>query len=108
MTKYKNDINSILKSDLYSEVFEKKGVKFLRIRRTKDFSPLRTVEVEIRTEHIWTKTDTLFRLSNQYFGSYDNWWIIALVNRKPTDGHFSIGDVVLIPTDTSLIKEAMT
>tara|TARA_R100001510_G_C7546176_1_gene131739 strand:- start:298 stop:624 length:327 start_codon:yes stop_codon:yes gene_type:complete len=107
MPRFENDENAILASEIYSEVFEKKGVKFLRIRRTKDFSQLRGVEVEVATEHIWTKTDTLFRLANNYFGSYENWWVIALVNKKPTDGHFSIGDVVYIPKNASLIKEAM-
>ena len=107
MPSYTDDRNAILDSDIYSGIFERKGVKFLEIRRTKDFTSLRRVEVEVVDEHIWTKTDSLYKLSNRYFGSYDNWWVIALVNKKPTDGHYSIGDVVYIPSDVNLIKEAL-
>lgn len=107
MPNYINDKDAILTADIYSEMFEKKGVKYLRIRRTKDFTPLRGVEVEIRGEHLWTQSDSLFKLANKYFGSYDDWWVLALVNKKPTDAHFSIGDVVYIPADTTIIKEAM-
>ncbi len=107
MPTYSNNKNAILRSDLYSEIFEKKGVKFLRIRRTTDLSPLRNLEVEVASEHIWTKTDSLYKLANKYLGSYDNWWIIALVNKKPTDAHYSIGDVIYIPSDVNLIKEVL-
>tara|TARA_B100000287_G_C20093023_1_gene567218 strand:+ start:118 stop:447 length:330 start_codon:yes stop_codon:yes gene_type:complete len=106
MPSYINDANAILNSDIYSEVFERKGVKYLRIRRTKDFSSLRGVEVEIAGEHVWTNTDSLFRLANEFLGSYDNWWVLALINKKPTDAHFTVGDIVFIPSDVSRIKEA--
>ena len=38
-------------------------------------------------EHVWTKTDKLHHLSRRYYGTNDYWWIIGLVNDKPTDGH---------------------
>jgi hypothetical protein len=107
MPSYTNDKNAILSADIYSEVFERRGVKFLNIRRTKDFSVLRTVQVEVASEHIWTKTDSLHKLANKYFGSYDSWWVIAIVNKKPTDAHYSIGDIVYIPSEINVVKEAL-
>ena len=55
------------------------------------------------TKHTWSMGDRLFKLSYTYYGTYDLWWVIALWNGKPTDAHYSYGDVVEIPVDPSLI-----
>ena len=107
MPKYYNDKNAILSNDLYFDVFEKKGVKFLRIRRTQDFLKLKGLEIAIAGEKIWSYGDTLFKLSYEYYGTYDFWWCIALVNNKPTDAHYSIGDIVLVPQSPQTIAESM-
>ena len=104
MPKFKNDQEGILSSDLYSEVFERKGRKFLKIRRTKDLSVIRGIEIEVSTEHIWSYGDSLHKLSNKFYGTNENWWIIGLLNKKPTDGHYKIGDIVYIPRDINKIK----
>jgi len=96
MPKYFNDQTAILRDDLYKEVFDKKGVKHLRIRRTSDFSNFQNLELEIMAEHIWSYGDSLFKLSNKYYGSYNFWWTISIVNAKPTDAHFKVGDITYI------------
>ena len=107
MPKYPNETTGILDEQSYSHVFERKGVKFLRIRRTKDLSPLQNLEVEIMAEHVWAKTDRLHRLSMKYYNGPNFWWVIGLVNKKPTDGHYSIGDVVYIPARPQIVKESL-
>jgi len=107
MPKFLDDKIAILNSDSYKEVFEKRGLKFIRIRRTKNFSKLVGVDFEVRNEHIWTTSDSLFKLSNRYFGNYDFWWTISMINGKPTDAHYSIGDIVYIPKNPSKIVELM-
>ena len=107
MPKFLNDKKATLNNSSYFDVFERKGVKFLRIRRTKDFSPLVGIEFEILKEHIWTKTDSLIKLSNKYYRNSENWWTIAILNGKPTDAHYSIGDVVYIPQNPTQIIESM-
>ena len=104
---FKNDASALLDSDLYSDVFERKGVKFLKIRRTKDFSPLSDVELEVMEEHIWTRTDTLLKLSYKYYNTSEYWWALGILNAKPTDAHFRVGDVVMIPKNPSVISERM-
>ncbi len=104
---FKNTTDGILNSDLYSEVFERKGVKFLKIRRTKDLSTVRDVEVEVSAEHVWSQGDSLYKLSLRFFGSIENWWVIGLVNKKPTDAHYKIGDIVYIPSEVNRIKGAL-
>lgn len=107
MPVYKNDAKALLDNDLYSEVFERKGVKFLKIRRTKDFTPLSGLELEVLEEHIWTKTDNLLKLSYKYYNTTEFWWAIGILNAKPTDAHFSIGDIVMIPRNPTFIIERM-
>ena len=68
MPKFLDDKEAILSSDSYKEVFEKRGVKFIRIRRTKDFSKLTGRDFEIREEHVWTSSDSLNKLSSRFFG----------------------------------------
>lgn len=45
----------------------------------------------------WKLGDRLYKYSNKYYGDTELWWILAWFNQKPTEGHFSIGDKILIP-----------
>lgn len=101
---YNEKTNAILNNQLYSEVFERKGVKFLRIRKTKDLSSVRDVEIDLKAEHVWSYGDSLHKLSLKYYNSSENWWVIGMVNKKPTDSHFKIGDIVYIPRDPGVIR----
>ena len=47
--------------------------------------------------HIWSVTDRLTLLSNQHYGTPDLWWVIAFLNKKPTEFHFTPGEVIMIP-----------
>jgi nucleoid-associated protein YgaU len=107
MPRFYDDKAATLDQDLYFEVFEKKGVKFLRIRRTKDFSDLSGLQLEVLEEHIWTQGDSFWKLAQKYYNNVSLWWTISMVNKKPTDGHCNIGDVIMIPRDAYRIAEAM-
>lgn len=107
MPKYSENTKSILDSSLYFDILENKGVKSLKIVRSPDFEKLIGKQIPIDVEHTWSYGDNLFKLSNQYFKSYDDWWVIALLNGKPTDAHYSIGDIVYIPANPYYIKEVL-
>tara|TARA_R100001509_G_scaffold22745_2_gene12021 strand:+ start:2313 stop:2639 length:327 start_codon:yes stop_codon:yes gene_type:complete len=107
MPKYKNEKIARLDSEEYREIFDNKGVKFLNIRRTMNFADIKDEQYQIQSEHIWSTGNTLFRLSYLYYNTYNFWWVIALVNNKPTDAHYSLGDVVLIPADPYAIANSM-
>ena len=107
MPKYYDDKSAILDQEMYFEVFEKKGVKYLRIRRTKDFSDLLGLQLEVLDEHIWSQGDSFWKLSRKYYNNPSLWWTIAMVNKKPTDGHCQIGDVIMIPRDAYKIAETL-
>ena len=60
------------------------------------------------TEHVWSHGDKLYKLAFKYFGDKDLFWIIGLFNNKPTDSHYSYGDVVFIPNDyLSFLNDAV-
>lgn len=107
MPKYRNIDPAIIESGHYQGVKDKRGINILRIMRTKTFENIQGMEFDIMKEHVWGKTDRLHHLSRKYYGTNDYWWVIGLVNGKPTDGHYSIGDVVIIPRKPGLIVEAI-
>lgn len=104
---YTEKTTSILNHDLYFDVFEDKGVKYLTIVRSQTFDKLIGTQIGIDVEHVWSYGDSLAKLSQKYFYSYENWWIIALLNGKPTDAHYSIGDIVYIPRNPYYLKEVL-
>tara|TARA_R100000458_G_C8186195_1_gene181462 strand:+ start:97 stop:426 length:330 start_codon:yes stop_codon:yes gene_type:complete len=107
MPKYPGEAQGRLSSDLYFDVLERKGRKFLKIRRTVVFDSLQGMEIGVLEEHVWSREDKLHKLSLKFYGSTRYWWIIGLLNKKPTDGHYEIGDIVYIPSKPSLIEGAI-
>lgn len=97
----------ILDFDHYFEILEKRGMKTIRLRRTKTFESARGLELGVKDEHIWSHGDNLRKLSRSYYSSPDFWWVLAFVNKKPTDAHFNIGDTLLIPSSPQLIVGAL-
>ena len=52
----------------------------------------------------WTFGDSLYKLSYQYYNTIEFWWVIALVNNKPTDAHFKFGDMITIPANPDIFN----
>lgn len=54
-------------------------------------------EFSIKKE-LWIKGSSLWKVAAKHYNGRGNmWWVIAHFNKKPTDQHFYIGEVVLIP-----------
>lgn len=47
---------------------------------------------------VWSINSRMHKYAYDVMGSSTLWWIIALVNKKPTDSHWKVGDVVYVPT----------
>ena len=52
---------------------------------------------------VWDSTSKLYNLAHKYYGNSSLWWLIAWYNQKPTEAHFSVGDIVYVPNDYSQI-----
>ena len=102
MPKYKNKKTAVNKNSLYDDMFEKRGVTKIEQLKTMTFTGL-DVDTIMVSEYVWSSTDSLQKLSRTFYDTYEYWWVIGLVNKKPTDAHFKIGDTVYIPTDPSYI-----
>ena len=107
MPTYANQEIMLLNFDSYFEIIENKGLKIIRMRRTQTFEKTRGLEITISNEHIWSFGDNYRKLSNEYYGTPIYWWVLAFVNKKPTDAHMNIGDEVLIPDAPTLITGAL-
>lgn len=98
-------------SELYEEVFRKRGVKYIRHYPTanmREMTPDLTSQVE-QVSHVWSVGDRFYKLAHKYYGDASLWWIIARFNSKPTESHLSIGDLIMIPvplTDALRIMRA--
>ena len=85
---------------IYKHLREQRGIKnSIRHYGTPNIKDL-TVE-EISTLDVvnesWTVGSRLYKYAHKYYNDPKLWWVIALFNQKPTDSHFSPGDVVYIP-----------
>ena len=53
----------------------------------------------------WVASSRLYNLADEFYGDPEYWWVIAWYNKKPTEAHFQIGDVVYIPTPLDRVLE---
>ena len=90
---------------LYRQALEDRNVKFIRQFRTPnlaypDADQMRGLQ---KVGHIWTLGDRYYKLAHQHYGESQYWWVIAWFNKKPTEAHLSLGDVVYVPLPLSRI-----
>ena len=67
------------------------GTPKIKDLTVKEISTLEIINVT------WKTGDKLYKLAERYYNDPKLWWVIAQFNKKPTDFHFSLGDVVYIP-----------
>jgi nucleoid-associated protein YgaU len=48
--------------------------------------------------HTWKVGDRFYKLAEQHYGDPTSWWVIAMYNGMPTEGHVRTGTTILIPT----------
>ena len=56
---------------------------------------------------VWKVGSRFYKLAHEFYGDSRLWWIIAYFNRKPTDSHVQIGEVVYIPLDWETILDSV-
>lgn len=94
------------KYDFY-KILNKRNRQFVQHYDTAKYNVLSEEDKALLTGdiHIWQYGDKYYKLSLQYYGTIDEWPIIALHNQKPTEFHVNIGDEIEIPLPLSLAKE---
>ncbi len=104
MPKYINEKIATLKTKLYEEKLKEKGLDQVEMRRTINFNGVKEMTLYIQDEVVWSYGTTLHKLSVKHYGDPQYYWVIGLVNNKPTDAHFNIGDPVIIPQNPTALN----
>ena len=47
--------------------------------------------------HIWSVGDRFYKLADQHYDDPTLWWVIALINKTPTESHMRLGELLYIP-----------
>ncbi len=105
--RYLNSRKASVLSINYDLLKTKNGREKVVIYRTVDFEGLRDKQIEIVEWGIWRHGTSLIRIANEVYGDPSYWWTIGLVNNKPTDQHYKIGDIVFIPTQPDIFKNSI-
>jgi|TARA_R110000824_G_scaffold197314_1_gene380733 hypothetical protein len=97
------------KNEMYEKILEDRGMKEVEQYVTPILSnPSKEEIARIPTiTHYWTNGDRLWYLAVKYMGDQSLWWIIAKLNNKPTEAHFTEGDEVKIPTNVAVALEVL-
>lgn len=100
-SRYRNKRKILNDLSQYSEVFERKDINY--INHYSGVSTPINENFSFRSfEYEWKNGDRLYKLSQKFLNDPKLWWVIAAINKKPTDAHFEPGDIILIPTNDSL------
>jgi hypothetical protein len=86
-------------SEIYENVFQRRGIKHVSQYGTPviDF-PLAEEIRDLKLEtHTWKSNDSFYKLAYEHYDDPSYWWIIPWFNKKPTEFHFQLGDLVYIP-----------
>lgn len=109
MSLFKN--REILKNskEYYKSILDKKGVKEIRQYETPvlKYPTPKQIQQLVLIPHVWSKGDRLFKLSNRYYKTLKDGYIIAFFNKLPTESHIKIGETINIPTPLHKVKKFM-
>ena len=87
------------RSKTYEKILEEKGLKRITQYPTPKLKHLDAREIRKlnRVGHIWKVGDRFYKLAYKHYGKTKYWWVIAWYNRKPTESHVNLGDVIYVP-----------
>lgn len=108
----KRYINRIKKSNnsiLIQKILDLKNINSIVHYKSANIKmPTYLEKAKITTDTVvWKRGDKLYKYAEKYYSNPELWWVIGLYNNKPTDAHFQIGDVFLVPTDLRQLLEYM-
>ena len=84
---------------IYSEQFAARKVRMVEQYTTPtmtypSFEDLKDLMI---INHIWKVGDRFYKLSHEYYGTVDYWWIIPWFNQRPLETDIALGDSINIP-----------
>jgi len=96
---------------IYEEFFKDRNIKAKFIQHFESPSMRHPTVEEIADmtlkTHMWTTGDRYFKLANEHYGNPELWWVIAWFNRRPTESHIELGDIIEIPFPLNQVMAIM-
>tara|TARA_R100000008_G_C3462557_1_gene104945 strand:- start:39 stop:377 length:339 start_codon:yes stop_codon:yes gene_type:complete len=85
---------------MYRKMREGRGLNFVRQYTTPEFRFPTNEEMSelVSIAHLWKTGDRYWKLASRYYDDAELWWVIAWYNKKPTEGHVRVDDIIYIPT----------
>ena len=83
----------------YKQMRKVRGVKKLNHYTAPKYFPITDAEMdEIDFDIVYWRMGSKFhKLAEKFYGDPTLWWVIAYFNKKPTDFHAKIGEMIFIP-----------
>ena len=103
MSRYNSRLKAINAEQQYKKTFDKRGIKKITQYRTLEKEVFeQEVYDSIETiDYVWKYGDMYYNLAFRIYGDPELWWVIASFNKRPTEFHNKIGDVLKIPINLS-------
>ena len=107
--RYSSRMKFLNDQESYDEIFEARDVPYIKQYGT---PRLRSPSVAARSQfstvqHVWKVGDRYYKLAIKYYKDPQYWWVIALYNKKPTEGHLRVGDLIIIPLPLQNVLRSM-
>ena len=89
----------LMQGDVHKELRKRRGVERVAYYSSPAFSKIsKELSNPDNLEfHIWGIADKFYKIAAEHYGDPRLWWVIAFFNKKPTDAHAKIGDVIYVP-----------
>ena len=106
-SRYQGRRVAVNSDDLYKNILDQRGLKFVRQYRTANLSyPSKEKIGRMMTDqHLWKMGDRFYKLAHHYYGDSKYWWVIAWFNKTPTENLLSVGQTVYIPLNLEEILD---
>tara|TARA_R110001583_G_scaffold13454_1_gene57821 strand:+ start:964 stop:1287 length:324 start_codon:yes stop_codon:yes gene_type:complete len=82
----------------YEEILRKKDLNYITQYETPILTHLQDEDYPLLNfiPHIWQTGDKYYKLAGQYYKNPSLWWVIAWINKKPTESHVKMGETIYI------------
>jgi nucleoid-associated protein YgaU len=97
--------------ELYRDVFVKKNLTSNTLRQYVTAQMKYPTEEQISKlnliQHVWTRGDKFYKLAQEHYGDPSLWFVIAWFNKKPTEHHFVLGEILYVPLPLNSVLRIM-
>ena len=109
MSRYKTRKIAFNRAYKEEEIFDKRGVEKIDQYTTPTFKNPTEEEIFQIDYFLYSfkQGDRFFKLARRFFNDPSLWYLIAILNQKPTEAHVQPGEKIKIPTNIALAIEVL-